>query len=131
MKKAQCTKAFASMLIVFSLSLSFSQAEAFAVKQSDLDWIEQQLETLSIQREESQAKVDVYKRQPWKSAPVLWTASTIRAFQLNTQPAMFFGKLKKKEPKLKSTSVWPTAPTSPLPTPSLYITKMSRASFRK
>lgn len=58
MKKAQCTKAFASMLIVFSLSLSFSQAEAFAVKQSDLDWIEQQLETLSIQREESQAKVD-------------------------------------------------------------------------
>lgn len=58
MKKAQCTKAFASMLVVFSLSLSFSQAEAFAVKQSDLDWIEQQLETLSIQREESQAKVD-------------------------------------------------------------------------
>lgn len=58
MKKAQCTKAFASMLIVFSLSLSFFQAEAFAVKQSDLDWIEQQLETLSIQREESQAKVD-------------------------------------------------------------------------
>ena len=58
MKKAQCTKAFAYMLIVFSLSLSFSQAEAFAVKQSDLDWIEQQLETLSIQREESQAKVD-------------------------------------------------------------------------
>ena len=40
------------------MSLSFSQAEAFAVKQSDLDWIEQQLETLSIQREESQAKVD-------------------------------------------------------------------------
>ena len=42
----------------FSPCLSFSQAEAFAVKQSDLDWIEQQLETLSIQREESQAKVD-------------------------------------------------------------------------
>ena len=58
MKKAQCTKAFASMLIVFSLSLSFSQAEAFAVTRADLDWIEQQLETLSIQREESQAKVD-------------------------------------------------------------------------
>ena len=58
MKKAQCTKAFASMLIVFSLSLSFSQAEAFAVARADLDWIEQQLETLSIQREESQAKVD-------------------------------------------------------------------------
>lgn len=58
MKKAQCTKVFASMLIVFSLSLSFSQAEAFAVARADLDWIEQQLETLSIQREESQAKVD-------------------------------------------------------------------------
>ena len=58
MKKAQCTKVFASMLIVFSLSLSFSQAEAFAVARADLDWIEQQLETLSVQREESQAKVD-------------------------------------------------------------------------
>lgn len=68
MKKAQCTKAFASLLIVFSLSLSFAQGEASAVKQADLDWIEQQLETLGIQKEESQAKVDELQR---KQASVL------------------------------------------------------------
>lgn len=63
MKKAQCTKALASLLIVFSLSLSVTQEEAFAVKQADLDWIEQQLETLGIQKEESQTKVDELQRE--------------------------------------------------------------------
>ena len=61
MDKARCIKALASVLAVFSLSISFSDTAAFAVDRSQLDWIEQQLETLSLRREESQAKVDELK----------------------------------------------------------------------
>lgn len=108
MKKAQCTKAFASMLIVFSLSLSFSQAEAFAVKQSDLDWIEQQLETLSIQREESQAKVDELQD---RQASVLEQKAALdernqytqkQIYLINEQLALMEDLVKQKEEDVKA-----------------------------
>lgn len=110
MKKAQCTKAFASMLIVFSLSLSFSQAEAFAVKQSDLDWIEQQLETLSIQREESQAKVDELQN---RQASVLEQKAALdernqytqkQIDLINEQLALMEDLVKQKEEDVKATA---------------------------
>lgn len=49
MKKAQCTKALASLLIVFSLSISLRAGEAFAVTQSEIDDIQRQRESLTAQ----------------------------------------------------------------------------------
>lgn len=58
MKKALRRKGIASLLVLFSLTVSLAGGEAFAVTQSEIDNIQRQREALMARREESQAKVD-------------------------------------------------------------------------
>ena len=58
MKKALRRKGIVSLLVLFSLSISLTAGEAFAVTQSEIDDIQRQRESLTAQREQSQAKVD-------------------------------------------------------------------------
>ena len=58
MKKALRRKGIVSLLVLFSLSISLRAGEAFAVTQSEIDDIQRQRESLTAQREQSQAKVD-------------------------------------------------------------------------
>ena len=57
MKKALRRKGIVSLLVLFSLSISLTAGEAFAVTQSEIDDIQRQRESLTAQREQSQAKV--------------------------------------------------------------------------
>ena len=58
MKKALRRKGIVSLLVLFSLSISLRAGEAFAVTQFEIDDIQRQRESLTAQREQSQAKVD-------------------------------------------------------------------------
>ena len=58
MKKALRRKGIVSLLVLFSLSISLRAGEAIAVTQSEIDDIQRQRESLTAQREQSQAKGD-------------------------------------------------------------------------
>ena len=58
MKKALRRKGIVSLLVLFSLSISLRAGEAFAVTQFEIDDIQRQRESLTAQREQSQAKGD-------------------------------------------------------------------------
>lgn len=58
MRKALRRKGIASLFVMFTLTVFLPVGEAHAVRQSDIDGVQRQIEALTVQREQSQAKVD-------------------------------------------------------------------------
>ncbi len=58
MRKALHRKGIVSLLVMFTLTVFLPAGEAHAVRQSDIDGVQRQIEALTLQREQSQAKVD-------------------------------------------------------------------------